>query len=141
MKRTMQILAAALLAATGSIALAALPPPSPAQAQAAAAKKAAADAQAQKDKEALLAAMDRVAVRYRAYAMAQGRKTNPPVAVAAAPAALAAPAAAAGPTAQPGGRLGPSAQVPARTEKAGTAAPSADVKKAPSRPMPRQERR
>lgn len=141
MKRTSQILAAALLCTAARFAAAALPPPSPAQAQAAAAKKAAADAQAQKDKEALLAAMDRIAARYRAYALAQGRKTNPPVAVAAAPAALSAPAAAAGPTAQPGGTLGPAVQVPQRTEKAGTAAPSADVKKAPSRPMPVQERR
>jgi hypothetical protein len=127
MRPTTSILVAALLAGAASAAMAALPPPSPAQAQAAAAKKAAADAQAQKDKEALAASMDRVVARWRGHASAQGRKLNPPVAVASQGAALGAPAA--------GGK--PAQAAPVRSEKAGTAPPSADIKKRPSQPLRR----
>jgi hypothetical protein len=114
-------LACALIAGAAS---AALPPPSPAQAQAAAAKKAAADAQAQKDKQELTASMDAITARWRAKAASQGLHTNAPVAVAAAPAAGAAPAG------QPGTKPAAPA-LPIRSEKAGTAPPSADVKKTP----------
>ncbi|MCS0806691.1 hypothetical protein NX774_01970 [Massilia agilis] len=130
MKTTSLAFTLALLA-LGSVANAALPPPSPAQAQAAAAKKAAADAQAQKDKEALMASMDAIAGRWRSRAAGQGWHTNPSVAIAA-PAAPSAPAAGAAPAGQPGGKPGPAAPaVPIRSEKLGTAPPSADVKKKP----------
>lgn len=121
-------LACAVAAVTGW-AHATLPPPSPAQAQAAAEKKAAADAQAQKDKQELLATMDAITTRWRSRAASQGWKANPPVAVAA-PAPAAAGAAASTPTvAQPGTKAAP--PMPIRSEKAGTAPPSADVKKKP----------
>ncbi|MCS0607721.1 hypothetical protein NX773_06050 [Massilia solisilvae] len=120
------------LLALGSVANAALPPPSPAQAQAAAAKKAAADAQAQKDKEALMASMDAIAGRWRSRAAGQGWHTNPSVAIAAPATAASAPATGAAPASQPGGKPGPAtAAVPIRSEKLGTAPPSADVKKKP----------
>lgn len=140
MKRTMHMIVAALLG-TAAVAQAALPPPSPAQAQAAAEKKAAAEAQAQKDKQALLATIDKVAARWRAHAAAAGIKVNPPVPVPAPSVALSAPTRGNAPAAQPGGQLGPATHPPERTEKAGTAPPSADVKKQPSRPMPPERRR
>jgi colicin import membrane protein len=118
-------------AAAAGAASAALPPPSPAQAQAAAAKKAAADAQAQKEKQELLASMDGITARWRAKAGSRGLRTNPPVAVAAPAAAVAAPATAAAPAGQPGGTQGNAPALPIRSEKAGTAPPSADVKKTP----------
>jgi hypothetical protein len=121
-----------LAIAAATLAHATLPPPSPAQAQAAAAKKAQADAQAAKDKEQLLATMDNLASRWRSHAASKGLHTNPPVAVAAPTAAVTAPTIGAAPSGQPGGKLGPAAQsAPARSEKLGTAAPSADVKKKP----------
>jgi hypothetical protein len=120
----------ALTAAT--LAHATLPPPSPAQAQAAADKKAKADAQAAKDKEALLATMDKIASRWRSNASSKGLHTNPPVAVAAPAPAVTAPTTMAAPSGQPGGTQGPAAQAaPIRSEKLGTAPPSADVKKKP----------
>jgi hypothetical protein len=123
----------------GALALAALPPPSPEQAQKAAAKKAQADAQAQKEKQELVATMDAIAARWRARAAKEGKPINPPVPVAAQTAALSAPAAGSAPAGQPGGKLGPAATAaPVRSEKAGTAPPSADVKKKPSEPMRRQ---
>ncbi|MFL6674372.1 MAG: hypothetical protein ACJ8LG_13900 [Massilia sp.] len=118
-------------------ALAVLPPPSPAQAQAAAAKKAKADAQAQKDKQELLDTMDSVNARWRSRAAAQGLKVNPPVAVAAQPAATATPLTGAAPAGQPDGKMTATAQAaPIRSEKLGTAPPSEDVKKAPTKPQP-----
>jgi|AraplaDrversion2_2_1032049.scaffolds.fasta_scaffold03233_7 hypothetical protein len=143
------LLIAGLLVA--SLAWAALPPPTPAQQQAAAEKKAKADAQAAKDKESLAASMDAVTARYRSRAAQEGWKTHPAVAiVAAAPAAAAAPGAAgatapataAGPASQPAaGTVGagatPSGAPPKiQSEKLGTAPPSEDVKKAPTRAQP-----
>jgi hypothetical protein len=144
-----------MLAATAfaNVALAGLSPPSPVQAQAAAAKKAQADAQAQKDKELLTASMDKVATRYRTRAAAEGRRTNPPVPVAAPAAAVTTPLLQAAPAGQPGGKLGPAAPTSAgaqtptqaaaepalaiRSEKLGSAAPSKDVKKHPSQAISR----
>ncbi|WP_020655743.1 hypothetical protein [Massilia niastensis] len=154
-------LAAGLALAQG--AWAALPPPSPAQKQAAAAKKAEADAKAAKEKELLAASMDRLSARWRAKAPGEGWKVNAPVAIAAAPAAAAPGAAPAGVTpaaagipapapsnAAPGGAaVAPAtgaaphspqalnaANVPVKSEKLGTARPSEDVKKGPTRPVP-----
>jgi colicin import membrane protein len=120
-------------------AQAALPKPTPAQEQAAADKKAKADAQAAKDKESLTASMDAVASHWRSRAGQQGWKTHPPVAIAAAaPAATAAPITGAAPAGQPAGQLTPTgAAAPIKSEKLGTAAPSADVKKAPTQAQPR----
>jgi colicin import membrane protein len=137
-------LALVLSAAT---AHAALPPPTPAQQEAAAAKKAAADAQAAKDKALLAASMDAITARWRARAGAQGLKTHAPVAIAAAaPAATGAPAAAAAtgapaqaaaPAGQPEGKLTPAgAAAPIKSEKLGTAPPSADVKAGPTKAEP-----
>jgi hypothetical protein len=118
--------------AVSGLANATLPPPSPAQAQEAAAKKAKADAQAAKDKQELLATMDSITARWRSRAASQGLHTNPPVAVAAPTPAVNAPATGAAPAGQPGGTPGPAAQAaPIRSEKLGTAPPSADVKKKP----------
>lgn len=140
MNRTTHILAAVLMLAgycASSIALAALPPPSPDQAAAAAAKKAQADALAQKDKAELVATMDVVAARWRSRAAAQGKRVAPPVPVAAQTAGVSAPATGAAPAGQPDGKLGPLAQAaPVRSEKAGTAAPSKDVKPGPSKALP-----
>ncbi|GGY87035.1 hypothetical protein GCM10007388_20430 [Pseudoduganella plicata] len=125
------LLALSLLLAAG-LAHATLPPPSPQQAAAAAQKKAQADAQAQQDKEKLIQSMDGIAARYRARAAREGWTTHPPVAVAAPSAALSAPAVATGmaPSKQP-------ATGPVRSEKLGTAAPSADTKARPTQAMPR----
>jgi colicin import membrane protein len=137
MNRTTHILAAALVLGSSSMALAALPPPSPEQAAAAAAKKAQADAQAQKEKEELLATMDAVAARWRSRATAQDKRVAPPVPVGAQTAAVTAPATGAAPAGQPGGKLGPLAEAaPVRSEKAGTAPPSKDVKPGPSKALP-----
>ncbi|MGZ5199048.1 MAG: hypothetical protein ACXWC4_04690 [Telluria sp.] len=123
-------IAAVALAGLTGVASATLPAPSPAAAQAAAAKKAAADAQAAKDKQELLASEDAVASRWRSRAAAQGWHTNPAVAVAPAPATSSATGNA--PAGQPGGKLAPATQAaPIKSEKLGTAAPSADVKKKP----------
>ncbi len=133
---TRTLMAGALvLAAWTGMAAASLPPPTPAQAQAQAAKKAAADAQAEKDKQLLLAKMDAVAAAWRAKAGAKGWKLNGPTALAAPAAAVTAAATLAGSNGQPNGKLGAAAaQAPVTSEKSGTAAPSADVKPAPSPP-------
>lgn len=128
------VLAAAAFALAGA-AQAALPKPAltPAQQEAAAAKKAKADEQAAKDKAALAAAMDTVTARYRARAAAQGWKTHPPVAIAAA----GTPSAATG-GAQPNGKLtAADLAAPVQSEKHGTAPPSTDVKAGPTRAEPR----
>ena len=149
------LLIAGLLVA--SVAWAALPPLTPAQQQAAAEKKAKADAQAAKDKESLAASMDAVTARWRTRASQEGWKTHPAVAIAAAapaPAAAAgaaagssaAPVTAAGPASTPAGSLGAGATTAAgqaagnpgiKSEKLGTAPPSEDVKKGPTRAQPR----
>jgi hypothetical protein len=116
-------------------ARATLPPPTPEQAQAQAVKKAAADAQAAKDKAALLASMDGVSDRWRANARAKGLKINPPTPMASPGAAVTAPADQNSPTGQPDGKLtAAGAAAPKTSEKNGTAAPSKDVKPAPSPP-------
>ncbi|CAN7339926.1 hypothetical protein [Massilia sp. LjRoot122] len=79
------------LLACSAASWAALPKPTPAQQQEAAAKKAAADAKAAKDKEALAASMDALSTRWRSQAPSKGWKVNPPVAIAAAPAAVTPP--------------------------------------------------
>ena len=137
---------------------AALPPPSPAQAQEAAAKKAQADAKAAKDKEALAASMDKISGHWRQRAAQEGWTIKPPPAVTGpmgvaasdptpasagvpspAPAggapgtAGAAPATAAAPL---GARALHAANVPVKSEKLGTARPSADVKQGPTRAEP-----
>lgn len=122
-----------MLLAIPALGMAKLPPPTPAQLEAAAAKKAQAQAAADKDKAALLAAMDAIAARWRTRAADEGWKVSPPVAIAAPAAALTQPNTQAGPSGQPGGVMGPdAAAAPVTSEKSGTAAPSADVKKAPS---------
>ena len=136
------LLAAAGLALAAQAVQAALPPPTPAQQQAAAAKKAKDDAQAAQDKQALAASMDAVAAHYRTRAAAQGWKTHPPVAVAAAPSAASAAAVSTStvgnaPAGQPNGQLtAAGASAPIRSEKLGTAAPSADVKARPTPHVP-----
>jgi hypothetical protein len=139
MNRTRLISAGILLgcACLNGAAFAVLPPPSPGQAQAAAAKKAQADAQAQKEKQELIDTMDAVAARWRSRASAQGLKVNPPVAVAAPPAATTTPLTGAAPAGQPEGRMTATAQAaPIRSEKLGTAPPSEDVKKGPTKAEP-----
>jgi colicin import membrane protein len=140
------LLIAGLLLA--SVAWAGLPPPTPAQQQAAADKKAKADAQAAKDKISLTASMDAVTTRWRARAAEQGWKAHPAVAVAAAapavttaagPAAPPAPGTppAAAPAAAPAAPAAPPVIPPIKSEKLGTAPPSEDVKKAPTKAQPR----
>lgn len=132
---TLKITTALLLLAIPVLALGKLPPPTPAQAQAAAEKKAQAAAQADKDKQALLASMDAIAARWRSRAATEGWKMNAPVAVAAPAAALVQPNAQSSASGQPGGVMGAVAKAaPMTSEKSGTAAPSADVKNAPSPP-------
>ncbi len=133
---TRTLMAGALvLAAWTGMAAASLPPPTPAQAQAQAAKKAAADAQAEKDKLLLLAKMDAVTAAWRAKAGAKGWKVNAATALPAPVAALTAAATQSGSNAQPNGKMGAvAAQAPMTSEKSGTAAPSADIKPAPSPP-------
>jgi hypothetical protein len=131
-EKLLHIGVAALMASASGIAIAKLPPPTPAQAQAAAEKKAQADAQAEKEKQELAASMDAIAARWRARAAANGWPAHPPTKVAVPVKALGAPAAQSSPSGQPGGRRGSAAiEAPIRSEKAGTAPPSEDVKKAP----------
>jgi hypothetical protein len=126
---------AALLGLYSAISLAKLPPPTPEQAQQAAAKKAQADAQSEKDKKALAATMDAVAARWRSQAAAKGWTTHPPTPVAAVP-GMNVTTSQSSASGQPGGQQGSAAkQVPIRSEKAGTAPPSTDVKQvAPGNP-------
>jgi hypothetical protein len=152
------LLVAGLLAGA---AQAGLPPPSPAAQQAAAAKKAEADAQAAKDKQSLAASMDAVSAHWRSQAPQKGWKMHPAVAIAAAPAPApagsAAPASGGGagpgsgsasgstaavmdaaPAGQPNGKLtAAGAAFPIKSEKLGTAAPSKDVKLAPTQAQPK----
>jgi len=145
--------------AGAGVAMAALPAPSPAQAQAAAAKKAEADAKAAKEKEQLAASMDALSARWRQRAATEGYKIKPPVTVAAAPKGMpgdvtppqagmpaAAPINAAPGTAAAAPATGAAprsvqalnaANVPVKSEKLGTARPSEDVKKEPTRAVPK----
>jgi hypothetical protein len=126
-------LAALALVCAAATAHAALPAPTPAQQQAAAAKKAAADAQAAKDKQELGASMDAIVARWRTRAGAQGWKTHAPIAIAAA----SSPTQAAAPAGQPDGTLtAAGAAAPIKSEKLGTAPPSADVKAGPTKAEP-----
>lgn len=149
------VIKAALLIAgllLASAAWAALPAPTPAQQQAAAEKKAKADAQAAADKVSLAASMDAVAQHYRVRAAKEGWKTHPAVAVVAAapgaaPSAGSAPVTAAGAASPaPAGSVGAgnttaagqAGENPAiKSEKLGTAPPSADVKKGQTQAQPR----
>lgn len=134
---TTATIAAALLLAIPALTLAKVPPPTPAQAQLAAEKKAQAQAAAEKDKAALLASMDAIAARWRSRAASEGWKANAPVSVAAPLPALMQPNTQTSASGQPGGVMGSAAKVaPMTSEKSGTAAPSADVKKAPSPSYP-----
>jgi uncharacterized protein YoaH (UPF0181 family) len=115
---------------SGSV-FAKLPPITPEQQQAAAEKKAASDARAAKEKKQLADAMDRIAKQWRAKASTEGWKTQPPTSVEAIP-GFAASETQSGPSGQPGGRQSKvEAEAPIRSEKAGTAPPSPDVKAAP----------
>lgn len=130
--KTLMACALALAAWTG-MAGAKLPPPTPQQVAAQAAKKVAADAQAEKDKQALLARMDTLTAAWRGKAGAKGWKLNAPTPLPAPVAAVTAPATQSAPSGQPDGKLtATGAAAPKTSEKAGTAAPSADVKPAPS---------
>lgn len=126
--RSLHITLAIALASVWGVAVAKLPPLTPEQQQAAAAKKAQAAAQAEKEKQELAASMDKIASRWRAKAAENGWKTNPPTQVQAIP-GFNASATQSSPSGQPGGRLGSAAaEAPVRSEKAGTAVPSEDVK-------------
>lgn len=158
------IAAFAGLLACATPAWAGLPKPvlTPAQQEAAALKKAEADAKLAKDKAALSASMDALSTRWRSQAPSKGWRVNPPVAIAAAPAAApGAPAgvtppsagmpAAAPSTAAPGTAAAApatgaaplsrqalnAANVPIKSEKLGNVAPSEDVKKQQTRSVPR----
>jgi hypothetical protein len=133
--RTALAVATTVLAGlTDDSAWAALPAPTAAQEQAQAAKKAATEAQAEQDKQKLAASMDALTARWRARAAANGWPAHPPVPVAPV-AGFNASASQSGQSGQPGGRQGTAAvQVPIRSEKAGTAPPSSDVKQ----PQPQQ---
>lgn len=105
-----------------------LPEPTPEQQQAAAAKKQQAAELAEKEKKELAAAMDRIGTYWRKRAAEKGWKTNPPTPVQAV-AGISASGAQSSASGQPGGKQGEAAaQMPIRSEKAGTAAPSEDVK-------------
>jgi colicin import membrane protein len=128
------VLAPVLAGWTGA-ASAKLPPPTAAEVEAKAAKKAVADAQAEKDKQLLLAKMDTLTAEWRGKAGAKGWKLNAPTPLPAPAAAVAAPGAQSAPSGQPDGKLtAAGAQAPIKSEKSNTAAPSADVKPAPSPP-------
>lgn len=112
----------------GGVAAAKLPSPTPEQQQAAEAKKQQAAAQTKKEKQELADAMEKVTSRWRTRADAQGWETHPPVPIAQG-AGFDASAAQSSPSGQPGGQLGSAAAAaPIRSEKAGTAPPSEDVK-------------
>lgn len=156
MSKLITTAAACLLIALPSLAPAALPAPTPQQAQAAAEKKAQAQIVAEKEKQALLARMDVVTERWRSRAASEGWQVRPPVAIAAAAPAAgpaqagtagalapASPVAGAGPapaTAAPAGAAAAAAAAvpPIRSEKAGTAPPSEDVKKVPTGKVPQK---
>jgi hypothetical protein len=134
-----QFTAVLLLGLSCGISSAKLPAPTPEQQQAAAAKKEQASAQQAKEKQQLSESMDKITERWRARAGKEGWKANPPTPVAVqsgAPAPGTPPAQGAPGTqaaAQPGAAAPPSAPpaapaLPIRSEKFGTAPPSADVK-------------
>jgi hypothetical protein len=126
-------LIALALAVCSGLASATLLPPTAAEAQAQAAKKAVADAQAEKDKQLLLAKIDAITASWRGKAGAKGWKLNPPTPLPAPAAALTAPANQSAPSGQPDGKLtAVGAAAPMTSEKSATAAPSADIKPAPS---------
>ncbi|WP_194721882.1 hypothetical protein [Noviherbaspirillum malthae] len=105
--------AAALAALIAAPAAAKLPAPTPEQQQAAAAKKEQAAAQTEKEKKELTDSMEKIASRWRERAAANGWETHPQVSA----------------TGQaPGGAGAATAAPPIRSEKAGTAPPSTDVK-------------
>lgn len=121
------MIAVAAVCASG-VAAAKLPDPSPEQQQAAAEKKQKAAEQAEKEKKELAASMDRISGYWRKRAGEKGWKTHAPTAVQAT-AGISASGAQSGPSGQPGGKQGEvAAQAPIRSEKAGTAPPSEDVK-------------
>lgn len=97
MKLLLRVGLAVLIAATAGVSSAKLPSSTPAQAEAAAAKKAQAAAQAEKDKQAMVASMDAIALRWRSAAAAKGWQVNAPTPVAAPVAAIAMPATGAAP--------------------------------------------
>jgi hypothetical protein len=131
MKHTSLI--ALALAFCSGLASATLPAPTAAEAEAQAAKKAVADAQAAKDKQSLLDKMDAITASWRGKAGAKGWKLNAPTALPAPVAALTAPANQSAPSGQPDGKLtAVGAAAPLTSEKSATAAPSADIKTAPS---------
>ena len=122
------IVVALSLALVPSSVTAKLPEPTPEQARAAADKKAQAAAQAEKDKQALVNKMDEVAERWRKRAAEKNWKVHPPTPVKAV-AGIDASSGQSGASGQPGGKIGEAAkQLPIRSEKHGTAAPSRDVK-------------
>lgn len=133
-KITLARIAVGVLCATvAAVAAAKLPPPTPEQAQAAAAKKAQAAAQAEKEKQELAASMAQIAARWRSRAAEQGWTVHAPTPVEPV-AGFKASETQSGASGQPGGRIGPAAQqeqAPIRSEKLGTAPPSADVKTRP----------
>lgn len=129
------LLIALVLAASSGAARATLPPPTAAQVEQQKTKKATADAKAEQGKLALLAKMDALSANWRAKAPAKGWTVHPPTALPAPVAAVTAPALQSAPSGQPAGQLTTvGAQAPMTSEKAGTAAPSADTKTAPSPP-------
>lgn len=131
MQTTRAMLRIAVFLAAGLISTAAaarLPAPTPEQQKAAEAKKQQAAAQAEKEKQELAASMDKVAARWRSRASASGWETHPPTPVAAAQ-GITASGNQSGASGQPGGRIGAdAANTPVRSEKAGTAPASPDVK-------------
>lgn len=114
MRSVTNALAAAFLTLLFAIpALAKLPALTPEQQQAAAAKKEQAAAQAEKEKKDLAASMERIASRWRERATANGWETHSQVST----------------TGQaPGGAGNPAPAAPIRSEKAGNAPPSSDIK-------------
>lgn len=130
--------AALLLGLISATAAAKLPAQTPEQQKAAADKKAQAAEQQAKEKQQLSESMDKISERWRARAGKEGWKTNPPTPVSTQTGApVQAPQAAPGQPApgQPAvpvqaGSTAPAASppMPIRSEKFGTAPPSADVK-------------
>ena len=103
-------------------AAAALPAATPAQKEAAAEKTQLAADEATRQKQELAASMDQVAARWRARATAAGWDVHPATPVMPVPGIAAS-------AMQAGGQLGATAATtPLRSEKLGTAPPSADVK-------------
>ncbi|GAB3538151.1 hypothetical protein GCM10027343_03170 [Noviherbaspirillum agri] len=129
MKNSIVRFMVALAAACASgMTAAKLPDPSPEQQQAAAAKKQQAAEQAEKEKKELAASMDRISNHWRKRAAEKGWKTHSPTPVQAT-SGISASGAQSSASGQPGGKQGAAAaKQPIRSEKAGTAPPSEDVK-------------